>query len=335
MKRKFFTGLLIPLLILLFQGCIHDYPQPVKGSSQKGEQPGVLTALIEVNFDLSWENMIHRIEISPNTKARPEHPHRFIIEVIKEGKLICRDVEYLTDDEFTSGKLSHKLSVNLETETYRVAVWYDIQDEMGEYPFSSESLKEVRLNNFSTVDAKALQCGYASEYLDLSDLEYENKEVTFNQKIELKHPGARFEIVATDIQQFITTNRPALLQGDNFTVHLNFSGNTPIGYDIHSESLKYDREKQLELSGAMRLPFADYDELKIAEGFLFCDDQQEVWVKLGVKNSALVSISQTDYFSFPIKPGYVTSVYGDFLSNPIDGIFSINNIWDGEIIIEI
>ena len=324
------------LALGFLQGCIHDYPKPVRGPGGKGEDPTKLWAQIEVSFDLKWESMIHQADISTKTKGRDEEPHRFVIEVInRDGKVVCQDTKFITSNEFSFGKISHKLTANLEADKYRVAVWYDMQDEEGEYPFDAENLNEVKLSNFSTRDAEVLQCGFASDFLDLTDVEFSDKEITVAKELELQHPGARFEIVATDIQQFIAGHHEAMMKGDSYTVHLCFTSGTPVGYNLHSGNLYFGIEKNLELSGIMRLPFADYDELKIAEGFLFCNEERDVTLNLGVKNSALVTISKTELFSFPIKPGYITIIRGDFLSSPIEGIFSVDNIWEDEIVMEI
>lgn len=322
-------------ILMLLSGCIHDYPHPVKGSSQKGETPNILYASLEVTFTLSWENISHIVEVSPQTKARPERPHRFIIEVSEDNNLICRDVEYLSDSEFSMGKFSHKISKNLDQSIYQVAVWYDQQHDEDVFPFIAENLADVRLSNFSTTEVETLQCAYASDIIDLSDVEFFDKERVVTKEIELSHPGGRFEIIATDIQQFISNFHNAMLGGDSFTVNLSFTEDTPQGYNIFSDVHTVNREENLFLSGRMRLPFDDYEELKIAEGFIFCKDDQDVTLTLGVKNSTLVSVVQTDYFSFPIKRGHITKVYGDFLSNMIDGIFSIDNNWEGEILLEI
>lgn len=334
-RRDLIFTFCLSLFVFLLQGCIHDYPKPLKGSGGKGNDPTVISAAIEVSYDLSWENIIHHVEVSTGTKARNDKPHRFVIEVIQDGEVICQDIEYLSSGEFSLGRLSHKIKSNLKPEKYQVAVWYDLQDEAGEFPFTMETLHDVRLANYSTSDALALQCAFASDFLDLSDIEYGDQEITVTKELELSHPGARFEIITTDIQQFITNHHEAMLQGDYYTVYLSFTSATAVGFNLHSNTLHYGIKEPLELSGLMRLPFADYEELKIAEGFLFCNDEQDVDLKLSIKNSALVTISETDYFSFPIKPGYITTIYGDFLSNPIQGAFSINNIWDGEIVIEI
>lgn len=338
MKRfiHIFLGIFLLLQIICFQSCIKEYPHPVKGSyPEKGEDPTTMNAFIEVNYDLTWKEMFHKVDFATKAGPRSDKPHRFVLEVINEkGEVLCHDYEFLSADEFSMGQLSHRLSIPLSPTYHQIAVWYDMEDEDGNYSYDSDDLKKVTLSNLSTTNSEILQCAYASDILDLTGYDPSETGASVVKELMLDHPGARFEIVATDIQSFISNNKEALNQGDSFTVHLSFSGNTSSSFNLHSQSLHYTGE-DLILSGRMRLPFAEYDALKIAEGFLFCPDEEEISVKLSVTNSALVTVSQTQYFSFPIKKGYITTVEGDFLSHPIDGIFSIDNIWDGEIVIEI
>ena len=331
---KKYSWLILSLVMLFIQGCIHEYPHPVKGNSDKGEVPTAINTFIEVSYNLSWESILHQIDFDTKSRARDDRDHRFIIEVIKEGEIICHDIQYLSSEDFSLGKLSHKLSMKLEADYYQIAVWYDLKDEKGIHSFSADALNQVSLINLSTQNSEVLQCAYATDGLDLTDYEDVGKEITVEKPLQLQHAGARFEIVATDVQKFITNNKASLNQGDSFTVHLSFSNSTPIGYNLHSDILNYT-ESPVELSGELRLPFAEYEELKIAEGFIFCLDEENVSLNVAVKNSALVLVSQTDYFKFPVKRGHITTVYGDFLTHTIDGNFTINNIWDGEIVMEI
>lgn len=326
---KFMPGV---LWIIFLSGCIHEYPYATKDNpGEKGEDPTVMQARVEVTYNLSWQSIMHHVDFNTKAGNRSESPHRFVIEVIRDEETIYHEIQSLTSNEFSSGKLTHKLSQGLEPDLYRIGVWYDMEDDNGEYSFQTHDLKEIQLSNFSTTDAEFRQCAYASDVLDLRNVDREDVVV---KELELSHAGARFEIIATDVQQFITNNKASLNQGDSFTVHLSFAGGTSDTFNLHSQSLRYKGEN-MELSGWMRLPFAEYDELKIAEGFLFCAPDEEVTVRLSVTNSALLPVCQTEYFSFPVKRGYITSVRGDFLTDTIDGIFSVNHIWDGEIVIEI
>ena len=320
----------MPALIIL-AGCIHEYPYTTPGGGpQPGVNPDDVAAAIEVTYDISWQEIMHTVDFSVDTKAGREAPHRFIIEVKKDDDIVCRDVEYVSDEQFVTGRLSHKLSVNLSPHRYRIAVWYDRQTDVGTYPFIADNLGEVTMAYFSTTDADTYQCAYVADYLDLSGLATSNVKETLSKELRLQHAGARFEIIATDVEQFITDHRAALFQGDMFYSNLTFFRGTSHTFNLHDEIL-IDGNGDLELSGRMRLPYDDYEELKIAEGFIFCNTDSEVTAQLSVTNSALVTVSQTGTFNFPVKRGYITIVSGDFLTNPIDGVFSINNIWEGEI----
>lgn len=324
----------ISFLAVLLQGCIHEYPYPVKGnSSEKGEDPTAINANIEVSFDLSWESLLYDTSIRTKSRERNEYPHRFVIEVLKDGEAVCHDINYLTPDEFSLGRLNHKLSMALEASNYQIAVWYDLQDDAGNNAFDTENLKEVSMLNLSTTDAEALQCAYAADILELTEYSDAKEEIVIKKELQLNHVGARFEIVTTDIQKFIETYKISLTQGDSFTAYLWFTNNTPTIFNVHTDELSYG--ELLTLSGRIRLPFAEYDELKIAEGFVFCKDESEATLKFEVKNSALLPICATEYFSFPLKRGYITTVKGEFLSSPVDGVFSVNTVWEGEIVMEI
>ena len=326
--------ILLLLMSVAMQGCIHEYHHNVNTPMPGNDgDPTTMDAFLEVAFDLKWETMIHSAEVNTKATARTEKPHRFIVEISQGGEKQFKDEVYLSDDEFSLGTISRKLSKPLKASYYQISVWYDIEDETGNRSFHTEDLGKVSIINFSTTDATVMQCAYASEILDLTGYEG-SKDESVNVELELQHPGARFEIVATDVQQFITNNKEALNQGDKYTVNLTFSYGAFSAFNLYSHSVSYE-SNELEMSGRMRLPFAEYDELKIAEGFIFCEEEADVSLRLNVTNTALFIVSSPPSFSFPVKRGCVTIVSGDFLTSSLDGVFDIDHIWEGEIVIEV
>lgn len=315
---------------LCLGSCIHEYPYATSvDGPAPGKNPETVTAAIEVSYDLSWETMIHYIDFSVETKAPRMQPHRFVIEVKHNGKTVAKDIEYLSEESFLNGRLTHKLSTPLEARDYDIAVWYDKADEEGNFAFDAESLEAVSPVKLSTINAAAMECGYASDVLNLSGIDSSTQH-EIRKELQLDHPGARFEIIATDVLQFISEHKEALYQGDTFYVNLDFTRGTTGCFNLFEKRME-DTGKDLQLSGWMRLPYDEYDELKIAEGFLFCPRDSEVTAVLSITNSSLMPVSATGSFSFPVRPGYITVISGDFLTNPIDGVFSIDNIWEGEI----
>lgn len=331
--RKITALTLTALAGLALQGCIYEYPVPVNGVIPGvGEDPSAVNVMVEVTCELSWESLLQQVDFS--TKAESEKLHRIIVEVSDNGTILCHDTEYLSEDRFATGRFRHSLSVALKAKEYDIAVWCDVEGEEGGYSFDASDLTRVEITNFSSRAGDDMDCAYAVSSLDLK--EYADGEATANvlKEINLQHAGARFEMVSTDVQEFIANNKEALNQGDRFTVYVPFDVGGYSGMNLYTGKI-FNTGGFPEFSGWMRLPFAAYDELKIAEGFVFCQYDSEATVKLRVTNSALFTVSQTDSFSFPLKTGYITTVSGDFLTHPIDGILSIDNIWEGEIYFEI
>lgn len=335
MIRQLKIGVVFLLLLEVFlQGCIHEYPHPVAGGSPGGGQdPSIREGYIDLVYAISWEQLIHSVEFSDATKATYGRPYELVIEILKDGKVTEREVEYLSDEAFISGLMHRKISVALDNSDYQIGVWIHKMDENGELPFNAESLDNIRLTNFSSTDADALMCAYASDYLYPEELNSLTQPLV--KTLHLKHPGARFEIVATDVLQFIDNNKPALNQGDKFNVDIAVIGGAGSSFNVYS-GRPLPISDTFHFKGRMRLPFADYQELKIAEGFVFCDNEEEIAAKLSVTNSALLTVSATGLFHFPVKRGFITTVRGNFLTNPINGVFRIDHIWEEEeIIIEI
>lgn len=327
------------LWIGVFSSCIHDHPFEVSvpGHGNGGtdvEDPyeeGNLDTYLEVSFDLNWENLLHRVEFS--TKASPANPHRFLIETRYNGDVVSHETTYLTDLEFEEGVLRYKIPVALRPDIHQVSVWYDCRNEAGSYLYEAGDLSQVKLLDRSTTDASRLICAYASDIIDLR--EYNGKGSSSVLKtLEMKIASAAFEIVATDVNQFIELNKEALLQGDSFSTRIKLEEGAYPGFNLYSGNPEFIGE-DFELSGRMRLPFAEYDELKIAEGILFCNEEDEVTANMVVLNSALTTVSRTDSFVFPVKRGYITTIRGNFLTHPVDGLFTVDNIWEGEIIIDL
>ena len=338
-KNLIFRTVLLLFGGMVLTGCIYEYPVP-EGSKGDGRNPETVTTYLEIICEVSWERLLHKVDFS--TKALPLGSHRVVIEVRDEalgtinsgdGKVV-RDIVYLDDEEFAKGKIRHRLSLPLNKARYEVAVWYDKSDEDGEYYFEASDLNGIRFLKHTTFNHELYTCAYGSSTLDLTNSETENSDGSVVKEITLEHPGARFEIVATDVQEFITQQKAALMQDDRFTANMNFRGDRNSGFNVF-EGRPSTGNSQLKLSGWMRLPYDEYDELVIAQGFLFCGEGEETAeAELSVTNTALMTVSRTDFFTFPIKRGQITVVSGDFLTHPVDGVFEINSIWAGEMYFE-
>lgn len=322
MIAKVFCTLLLCSVVTMIQSCIHDYPYG------EGENPNKTEAALDISFSLRWDRMLHHIDFE--SRARNDRIYRFIIEARKNDEIFCRDVIWLSDAEFLNGNYHHRFSRKLNQAIYQIAVWFDYTPDGVSSGFKVDDLTHVSVNTEASVDAEFFQCGYASDYLDLRN----KVNSMIIHEIELKHATSRFEIVATDIQQFITNQKAALNQGDSFRYQLIPADTNPLFFNIFEENIESEGDNNI-YSGDIAIPFGLYPELKIAEGISFCNQEDNITFTLVVYNSARMIVTKTEPFTIPVKRGYITVVRGDFLTTPIDGSLSINHIWDGEIFIEV
>lgn len=327
-SRRHIIVSLLGLLFPILQGCIHDHPF---GKDVPVVNPENVSSGLEISFNLTWDHHLHQTDF---TRALSQNSHRFVIETLKNGDCFSRNEVFLSDSEFSSGSLIHKFSSSFNRESYQLAVWYEKLDPENDNNsfFNSEDLGNVTLLSETTTHGDTLECGYASEILDLRDASSLNTSENIKE-VKLNHAGAKFRIVTTDIQEFIAQYRSYLLQGDRFFVNLRFSEKRHSFNLYDNKSIKENTESVRR--GPLVLPFADYTELKIADGFVFTDSEEEIDMILSITNTTGQTISQTNLFTFPVKRGIITTVRGNFLSHPIDGSFTVNPVWDGEIEIEI
>lgn len=331
-QMKLLQIMVVLVCSFILQSCIHEYPY-ITGS--QGPEPGVDPSLyeinIELNCELNWESLLQHIDFA--TRDGRNKSHRFIIQIgDKDNEIVVREELFLSEQEFSSGQLHHTILRLLKNRNYEIAVWYDHMDDEGKYSFDLDDAGNVVLTNFTTTDSGIIQCGYARDYIELAgNIE---KEKSIQIVLQLEIPGARFEIITTDIQEFIKRQKEALNQGDNYRTNIIIGDGGYNGLNLFTGD-PFNNGESFELSGRMRLPFADYEELKIAEGFMFCRPEDNVTMQIGVINSSIVTVSRTPYFSFPVRRGYITFVKGEFLTRSVDGLFAVDNIWEGEIILEI
>lgn len=317
---------LIVLTLGLFCSCIHEYP------NDSPDNPSAAHVDIQLTIDLDWKYFIEEIGFS--TKARNSANYQLIVEVTKDSELKGREEVFFSAEEFANGTLRHTLPFTLKPAAYSIAAWVNAVDDHGKNHFyETSSLSNVEQLSLPVKWDETMICGYAADILDLREYRGQTN-VDVVKKMTVTHCGGRFELVATDINDFLGAQKNALLQGESYTMTLSFSPESPFGFNLFSGGVLRNGNLS-ERTGELSLPFGLYDELTIASGFIFCKADEDVELTLSVHNSARQLIVKTPPFRLPIKNGYVTRAKGNFLSNEFRNSIDINNIWEGEITIEL
>ena len=327
MKLKWLQIFLLSLIAFGLGSCIHEYPEEV------GVDPSLVEGAIELSVSLNWNQ---RAEEAQFATRQTESFHRIITVVSRNGTVVGRDEISISDKEYSAGTITRKLPFKLHALEYDIAVWEEpVSSSMtADGIFNTTDLADIRLNSFCVPWDFDNICGYASARIDLRPYrgEWDTKVI---KQLVLNHAGGCFELIATDVTAFLESCNEALLKGETYTLSIEFGSETADGIDAFSGFALRHNQSLAQVTIPLLLPFGNYDTLSIAKGFLFCSEEENVTMSLSVHNSARLPIVKTPPFRFSMKRGYITRVWGDFLSETFDNIFTVDNIWEGEIIIDL
>ncbi len=323
---------LISLILLLLTGCIHTYPTP-----EEAINPTEIDVELTVKFAEDWTD-IHAL-FSENTSeaTRAENwPRRLYMELTgNDGKKesITRVIE---PQEILGGVYTFTLPFKLKAQEYEIALWSDYLDPetlqpMG-YDISHPDLIRELLPRGEETQRR--MCLTAADKLDLTHLAGE-WNATEKVNLTLTLPIARFRLVATDYEEFMAHTEQNRKHGEKYYVSLSYDSEIPGGFSM-LEGAAMDPVSGANFSTPLLALTIPGIEMSIASDWLFNPSARHTHtVSVSILNSAKAIVSQTVGINIPTERGKITTVSGKFLTNFITGGIQIDNIWAGEIIIEI
>lgn len=325
-KKRYIFFLLNVFICILLTGCIHDHPDG------NGVDPSLLEADIELSINLNWgEN-----ETKPfyTTRGRNDEGTIGIIEVSRDGSLIGRDEFRISPEEMEEGLASHKLSFGVHALEYDIAVWMENPSEQNiKYKFDNSNLKNIHLFEESTFWENDRQCGYAHKHLDLTKFKGQ-WGIKINESLDLNHPGGRFKLIATDLRKFVVNEIESIEKGETYTLTIEFGGNIADTFNAYNGSVA-KQGHSFTYTDNLTLNYSIFEETEIAAGYVLCDDEDTVTMTLTVHNSARMPVVKSSEFSFPVKRGMISIVKGEFLSEKVTNLISVDNVWEDEIFIDL
>ena len=314
------------ILCVMSSGCIHEYPD---GNSN---DPSGVEVGIELTLDLKWGED----EMQPNfsTRARGDSQLRVVTEVSRNGDIVGHDETFVNDEEIKLGKMRRRLPFQLHAVNYDIAVWCDYYDPTArEGYFDASDLKAIEHTNPGIEWSEDRKCGYSKDNLDLR--QYKGQwDVRIIKEMALSHAGARFRLITTDMRRFVEEEIDAIEDGETYTITVNYGIGTSNFFNAFT-----GRALSSYSASSSTKPFKPsytiYGDMTISEGFILCDEEETVTMSVTVHNSARMIVVKSPEFSFKVKRGMISIVTGEFLSEKFNNNISVNNIWEGEIIIDI
>lgn len=320
---------IIPVLCFLWlslSGCIHTYPDG------DGIDPTLVQLGVEVSIDIDWQPIEVALTKADDIK---DCTHRLIIEFNRNGKLHGRCEHLLSEEEYAKGNIKLIMPFDFNAVTYDISAWLDcLVNDNNENFYNTSSLAEITRNDNHIVWTDVAECAFASTSVNLQ--EYKDQ---WNAKvvvpITLTSPIARFEFVATDFSEFYDFIAPNIGKGETYTVCLAFECRIAKAFNAaKNEGATYLSNPEYYFS--LSPPEIESSGGKIICGSIFLGDRpQTIQAKVLVFNSARMIVSKSPTIQFSVERGKITKITGDMLTDYYTGSFNINNIWDGEIIIEL
>lgn len=338
MKQKYTIGFIALVLTIVLAGCVHDYPS----MTEDGEE-GVDPTLVEVNTEVTLDLELVPLEIitqknarSGTTKAATDYRRRFVIEAWRGGKPESRQVTVMEDaEEDCDGKITLPIRLKLHAVEYTLAVWTDYVKAGTDTDlyYDTKNLQRVACTAPYTGSTPYRDCLYGTTALDLRQYRDEwNAKVQI--KVDMVRPLAKYELIATDVAEFLERTAQQRAQGESYTVTFSYSFYIPAVFDVLAGK---PCESWPEISFTLPLALPEEGETlhTVGSDFIFANGgEASVLLTMEIRDSRGNRMSRVSGIDVPYRRGHLTTLKGAFLTSEMKGGIEIDTEWDGEVEID-
>lgn len=342
MKQKYYIGFIAFVLTIVLAGCIHDFPV----TTPDGEE-GIAPTLVEVNTEVTLDLELVPLEIITQKNARPEttksrvgeqtdYRRRFIIEAWHEGKPESRQVTVADDaEEDSDGKITLPIHLKLHALDYTLVVWTDYvaAGTDTDLYYDTKDLQYVACTAPYTGSTPYRDCLYGTAALDLRQYRDEwNAKVQV--KVDMVRPLAKYELIATDVAEFLGRTAQQRAQGESYTVTFSYSFYIPAVFDVLAGK---PCESWPEISFTLPLALPEEGETfhTVGTDFIFANGgEASVLLTMEIRDSRGNRMSRVSGIDVPYRRGHLTTLKGAFLTSEMKGGVEIDTEWDGEVEID-
>ena len=338
MKQKYTIGFIALVLTIVLAGCVHDYPS----MTEDGEE-GVDPTLVEVNTEVTLDLELAPLEIitqknarSGTTKAATDYRRRFVIEAWRGGKPESRQVTVMEDaEEDGDGKITLPIRLKLHAVEYTLAVWTDYVKAGTDTDlyYDTKNLQRVACTAPYTGSTPYRDWLYGTTALDLRQYRDEwNAKVQI--KVDMVRPLAKYELIATDVAEFLERTAQQRAQGESYTVTFSYSFYIPAVFDVLAGK---PCESWPEISFTLPLALPEEGETihTVGSDFIFANGgEASVLLTMEIRDSRGNRVSRVSGIEVPYRRGHLTTLKGAFLTSEMKGGVEIDTEWDGEVEID-
>ena len=347
MKQKYAIGFIALVVATLFVSCVHDYPD----MTEDGEE-GVDPTLVEVNTEVTLDLELVPLEIitqknarsgtnkarSGTTKADDGYRRRFIIEAWREGKPTARQVTVMETAEEENGdeKITLPIHLRLHAVDDTLAVWTDYVKAGTDTDlyYDTDNLQQVACTDPYTGSTPYRDCLYGTAPLDLRD--YRNEwNAKVQVQIDMVRPLAQYEIIATDVKDFLRKTKKQRADDETFTITFSYGFYLPTVFNVLAGK-PADSRTGITYTTPLTVPADGQEECTIGTDFVFVNGTESfVSLSMEIRDSGGNVISRTTGLKVPYRRGHLTTVRARFLTNEMQGGVDIDDDFDGNIDVDL
>ena len=319
--------------------------------TEDGEE-GVDPTLVEVNTEVTLDLELVPLEIitqknarsgtnkarSGTTKADDGYRRRFIIEAWQEGKPTARQVTVMetAEEEDGDGKISLPIHLKLHALDYTLAVWTDYvkAGTTDDLYYDTDNLQQVACTDPYTGSTPSRDCLYGTTPLDLRNYRDEwNARVQV--KVDMVRPLAQYEIIATDVKDFLRKTKKQRADDETFTITFSYGFYLPTVFNVLSGK-PADSRTGIAYTTPLTVPTDGQKECTIGTDFVFVNGTESfVSLSMEIRDSGGNVISRTTGLEVPYRRGHLTTVRARFLTNEMQGGVDIDDDFDGNIDVDL
>lgn len=335
MRRQYY--LLFMLLAATLSGCVHDYPT----LTEDGEE-GIDPTLVQVNTEVTLDLELVPLEIvtetarSGTTKAVPDYRRRFIIEARRDGRAEARQVTVLDDVEPRKDKLTLPINLKLHAVEYTLVVWTDYVEAgaAADLYYNTENTEYIACTDPYTGSTDRRDCLYGTAALDLR--QYRNEwNAKVQVQIDMVRPLAKYEIVATDVKDFLRKIKKQRDAGETYTITFSYGFYFPTVFNAVTGK-PADSQTGVTFTTPLDVPTDGSETCTIGTDYVFVNGAESfVKLTMEIRDSGGTVISRTTGLEVPYRRGHLTTVRARFLTNEMSGGVDIDDGFEGDIEVDL
>lgn len=314
------------ILCIIILGCAHRH------SKESDDYEIIKPSPITLTLNIISTPIFHELKQTPHQypDSKDCFHKRFIIEVCQNNTPVTRQTFFADSLD----KDSMFLSVNLELQTlkYDLSVWMDYTEEQSDFHYLTQSLNHITCVEPYCGNTTSKECLYGYKTVDLSGFcNQENPHAETDIKIH--PPIAKYEIVATDVEEFIKQ----ISWQPNKKYHITFSYPFfyPMVFDAHKGVVK-DSWSNVFFDIPLDITDRKQKECRLGFDYILADTTTNiVMLVITVKDENNKEITTSPPIQISYRQGYSSQITGRFLTRSKPGGIEINTEFDDEIDIDI